>query len=184
MLSDLQVDCFIFSLKHILLIQLMKHLHAYWRLDYIEAPKKSGLKTNPFLDIPKTKNDKSVHLLYRGKHTYIVLNIFPYNAGHLLAVPYNRVDSLEKLASEERADLMETVVKAQQILTKALSPDGFNIGLNVGSAAGAGIPEHLHVHIVPRWNGDTNFMPVIGDTKTLSQALDNMYDRLRLFVDA
>ena len=161
----------------------MEFLHAYWRLNYIEAPKKTDKETNPFAHIPLTKDDRSVYLLYRGPKSYLVLNIFPYNAGHLLAVPYRAVQNLSDLNDAERLDLMATLVKGQAILTEAMQPDGFNIGMNLGKAAGAGIPEHLHIHIVPRWNGDTNFMPVISDTKTLPQALENLWERLKPIAD-
>lgn len=161
----------------------MNHLHAYWRMAYIEAPKKdSGPKCDdPFVEIPKVADEKSVHLLYRGKTGYLVLNTFPYNAGHLLAIPYRAVPALADLTEEERADLMDLIVLGQQILTDALKPQGFNVGFNFGSSAGAGIPKHLHCHIVPRWEGDSNFMPVIADTRTLPASLDMMWERLKKF---
>lgn len=161
----------------------MEFLHAYWRLDYIEAPKTSNTASNPFLEIPKATNDQDVYILYRGLHSYLVLNIYPYNAGHLLAVPYRAIQNLADLTAEERMDLLDTVIKAQSILTTAMKPEGFNIGVNLGQAGGAGIPQHLHIHIVPRWNGDTNFMPVIGKTKTLPQALSHLWERLRPIAD-
>jgi ATP adenylyltransferase len=158
----------------------MKHLHAYWRMQYIEAPKPVNSAT-VFEDIPKATDDKSVHLLYRGRTGYIVLNRFPYNAGHLLVIPYRAAASLAELSPEERADLMDLLVLGQQILADALHPDGFNVGFNFGSAAGAGIPRHLHAHIVPRWDGDSNFMPVLGDARVLVDSLDSMWERLRAF---
>ena len=111
-----------------------------------------------------------------------MLNSFPYNAGHLLAIPYRAVRRLNKLTDEERTDLFNLTAFAEDLLTKALNPEGFNIGMNLGSIAGAGIPNHLHVHIVPRWGGDTNFMPVIGETRVLPSALKDMWKRLRQFV--
>lgn len=159
----------------------MEFLHAYWRMDYIEAPKKNGPRNNPFVEIPLVQDEKSVRILYKGPHSFIVMNIFPYNPGHLMAIPYREVAEMHVLSSEERADLWESVIKAQEILTKGMQPDGFNIGINLGSAAGAGIPQHLHIHIVPRWNGDTNFLPVISQTKSLPQALDHLWDRLKAF---
>jgi len=158
----------------------MDHLHAYWRMEYIEAPKDQTFG-NPFTEMPARGNDKAVHILHRSRLCYLVLNRFPYNAGHLLVVPFREVPELADLNTAERADLMDTVVLGQDILSRALRPDGFNIGLNLGAAAGAGIPRHLHVHIVPRWNGDTNFMPVLGRTRVLPQALDSMWARLREF---
>lgn len=164
----------------------MNHLHAYWRMAYIEAPKEDkGPKCDdPFVEIPKAEDEKSVHLLYRGKTGYLVLNTFPYNAGHLLAIPYRAVPALVDLTPEERADLMDLIVLGQKILTDALHPHGFNVGFNFGASAGAGIPKHLHCHIVPRWEGDSNFMPVIADTRTLPASLDMMWERLKKFTPA
>lgn len=163
----------------------MRRLHAYWRMPYILAPKNpEDVGGNPFTRIPETDNDRSEYILYRGKTGYIVMNRYPYNAGHLLVLPYREVGALKDLTTEERHELMDLIVKAQEILTHALKPDGFNTGFNFGKAAGAGIPSHLHCHIVPRWNGDTNFMPVIADTRVLPDAMDAMWDRLHECVDA
>jgi len=153
-------------------------------MPYIEAPKPETGGGNPFREIPKAKDEKSVHLLYRGPHSYLVLNKFPYNAGHLLAIPYREVAMLGDLTQEERADLMESILRAQRLLTEAFLPDGFNIGFNLGHAAGAGIPQHLHAHIVPRWEGDTNFMPVLGDTRVLPESMDSVWERLKAIIDA
>ena len=155
----------------------MQHLHAYWRMDYIEAPK-DATGSNPFAELPKLGDDRAALIVHRGAAHYIVMNRFPYNGGHLLVVPYREVAELEALTTTERDELMALIVFGKRILQVALKPDGFNIGFNLGSAAGAGIPKHLHAHIVPRWNGDTNFMPVIGQTRVLPQALSALYDRL------
>ena len=155
----------------------MDRLHAYWRMPYILAPKNPD-ESNPFTKIHQTGDDKKEYILYRGTWNYIVMNRYPYNAGHLLVLPFREVDEMEKLELEERHELIDLIVKAQQILTRALKPDGFNIGFNFGKAAGAGIPSHLHCHIVPRWSGDTNFMPVIGDTRVLPDSMDAMWERL------
>ena len=156
----------------------MDHLHAYWRMEYVEAPKSPGGR-NPFSEIPKQGDDDAAFILHRTELCYLVLNRFPYNAGHLLAVPLREVAELERLEPAERVDLFEMIILAKRVLTAALKPDGFNIGFNLGSAAGAGIPEHLHAHIVPRWNGDTNFMPVVGETRVLPELLEETYARLR-----
>jgi ATP adenylyltransferase len=161
----------------------MQHLHAYWRMEYIEVPKGDGFR-NPFSELPKLGDDRAALIVHRSAHCYLVLNKFPYNAGHLLAVPYREVSGLSGLTKDEKSDFMEMLITAEDILRKGLNPDGFNIGLNLGSAAGAGIPKHLHAHIVPRWNGDTNFMPVLGETRVLPQSLDAMWDRLREFCPA
>jgi ATP adenylyltransferase len=161
----------------------MEHLHAYWRLPYIEAPKPAAGGENPFTRLPALGDDRAALILWRGPTSYLILNKFPYNAGHLLAVPYREVAELAGLTPAERADLMETILHGQHILTRALRPDGFNIGFNFGRTAGAGIPGHLHAHIVPRWDGDTNFMPIIAETKILPVALDTLWERLRQFAD-
>jgi len=152
-------------------------------MPYIEAPKPETGDSNPFVAIPLEEDDRKVLIVKRCEHTYIVLNKFPYNAGHLLIVPYREVSELAALTAEEKADFLESIIKGQQILEQAIHPDGFNVGFNLGRAAGAGIPKHLHCHIVPRWNGDTNFMPVLGETKILPESLDAMWQRLRQFVD-
>lgn len=161
----------------------MKHLHAYWRISYIEAPKQSEEEKNPFLTLPQCKDDRKALILYRASSFYIVLNKFPYNVGHLLVVPYRKVIYLGDLSSEEQRDMMAGIIKAQRILEQALQPDGFNIGFNFGRAAGAGIPDHLHCHVVPRWEGDTNFMPVLSETRVLPIALETMWERLHPWVE-
>lgn len=156
----------------------MELLHAYWRMEYIQAPKKSNNeRANPFTGL-RDRDDEEAHIVLRRSHSCVLLNRFPYNAGHLLALPYRAVPELEELTQEERFDLLEAVTTAKVLLRDRLKPDGFNIGLNQGEASGAGIPSHLHFHIVPRWKGDTNFMPVIGDTRVLPMALESMWKHL------
>ena len=162
---------------------LMASLHAYWRMPYILAPKKEEGHGNPFVKIAKTRDDAAEYILLRGRLNYIVMNRYPYNAGHLLVLPYREVSALDDLSQEERHELMDLIMEAQNILIRGLKPDGFNVGFNFGAAAGAGIPSHLHCHIVPRWNGDTNFMPVISNTKVLPDALDAMYQRLNSCIE-
>ncbi|MDD3180182.1 MAG: HIT domain-containing protein [Opitutaceae bacterium] len=154
----------------------MQHLHAYWRMEYIEAPKYPE-GNNPFTALPKL-DDATAFIVHRSQYCYLVLNRFPYNAGHLLAVPFRAVTDLPDLTAAERVDLMELTILGEKMLRAALNPDGFNIGYNLGAAAGSSIP-HLHAHIVPRWAGDTNFMPVIGRTRVLPTSLEVMYQRLR-----
>ncbi len=161
--------------------RMMEHLHAYWRMEYVEAPKLPGEDGNPFTKIPEHPDERAVLLIWRGERTYLVMNRYPYNAGHLLAIPYRAVPDISDLDDAESAELMQTVKRGKEILQKALNPDGYNIGMNLGSSGGAGIPEHLHFHIVPRWKGDTNFMPVIGKTRVLPESLDRMWERLREF---
>ncbi len=154
----------------------MEQLHPYWRMEYIEAPRYPDTQ-RPFSDLPALDDDRTALIVHRSEFSYLLMNRFPYNAGHLLAIPFREVADLEQLNKEERADLMEIIIFAKRLLTVALNPNGFNVGFNLGSAAGGSIP-HLHGHIVPRWNGDNNFMPVIGQTRTLPQSLDAMWERL------
>jgi len=154
----------------------MEQLHAYWRMEYIEAPRYPETK-RPFTDLPALGDDRTALIVHRSDSSYLLMNRFPYNPGHLLAIPFREVRELEELTPAERADLMETIIFAKRLLTAAAKPDGFNVGFNLGSAAGGSIP-HLHGHIVPRWNGDNNFMPVIGQTRTLPQSLEAMWARL------
>jgi ATP adenylyltransferase len=154
----------------------MEQLHAYWRMEYIEAPRYPETK-RPFTELPALGDDRTALIVHRAAYSYLLMNRFPYNPGHLLAIPYREVAELEELTSVERADIMESIVLAKRLLVAAIKPDGFNVGFNLGSAAGGSIP-HLHAHIVPRWNGDNNFMPVIGQTRTLPQSLDVMWERL------
>lgn len=155
----------------------MQQLHAYWRMDYIEAPRYPAAMKRPFTELPAMGDDKAALIVHRSPHSYLVVNRFPYNPGHLLAVPFREVIELEELPRAERADLMEEMVFARRLLSAAMKPDGVNIGFNLGSAAGGSIA-HLHGHIVPRWNGDNNFMPVIGQTRVLPQSLDATWERL------
>jgi ATP adenylyltransferase len=155
----------------------LEYLHAYWRMPYVQAPKPETGGDDPFATLPQ-QDDRTALIVWRGPSTYIILNRFPYNVGHLMAIPYRQAALLSDLTAAERAELMESIVKAQDILQRALNPDGFNIGFNFGRVAGAGVPRHLHAHIVPRWMGDVNFMPVIANTKVLPVALDTMWERL------
>jgi ATP adenylyltransferase len=151
-------------------------LHAHWRMDYIAAPRLPA-GARPFTALPALGDDRATLIVHRTRLSYLMLNRFPYNPGHLLAIPFREVTELEELTAAERADFMDAVIFAKQLLAAALRPDGFNVGLNLGSAAGGSIA-HLHAHIVPRWNGDTNFMPVLGSTRVLPQALDATWLRL------
>ena len=152
----------------------MEYLHAYWRMAYIKAEKRG----NPFTELA-AMDDKEALILYRGEHNFIVLNKFPYTAGHLLILPFREVAELEDLRENEFTEHMRLIIKAKDMLKKGIDPHGYNVGYNFGIAAGAGIPSHLHCHIVPRWQGDGNFMPVLGQTRVLPAALEEMWERLR-----
>jgi len=156
----------------------MQQLHAYWRMDYIEAPRYPATMQRPFTDLPALGDDRAALIVHRSASSYLILNRFPYNPGHLLAVPYREVTDLTQLTAAERADLFEEIVVAQRLLSTALKPEGFNLGFNVGSAVAGGSIAHLHGHIVPRWNGDNNFMPVLGQTRILPQSLDATWEKL------
>jgi ATP adenylyltransferase len=152
-------------------------------MDYIEAPRYPAAMKKPFTDLPALGNDQEALIIHRSPLSYLVLNRFPYNPGHLLAVPFREVTDLEELSAAERADLMEEIIMAKRLQAAAFKPDAYNIGFNLGAASGGSIP-HLHAHIVPRWNGDTNFMPVIANTRALPQSLEATWTRLADMVRA
>jgi ATP adenylyltransferase len=156
----------------------MQQLHAYWRMEYIEAPRYPAAMKRPFTELPALGDDRAALIVHRSKLSYLVLNRFPYNPGHLLAVPFREVTQLQELDREARADLFEEIIFAQEILTKAMKPEGFNIGFNLGQAVAGGSIAHLHGHVVPRWNGDNNFMPVLGQTRILPQSLDATWEKV------
>ena len=156
----------------------MQQLHAYWRMEYIEAPRYPATMQRPFTELPALGDDRAALIIHRSPLSYLILNRFPYNPGHLLAVPFRDVTDLEQLNGTERADLFEEIIFGQRVLSSALDPDGFNIGFNLGSAVAGGSIPHLHGHIVPRWNGDNNFMPVVGQTRILPQSLEATWEKL------
>ncbi len=152
----------------------MEKLWSPWRSQYIESfkEKKSGSKGCIFCSAQNDDlNDDQSLLVFRGEKTFTVLNLYPYNNGHLMVVPYRHVSDISELSAKELTEAMTTMQKLVDALRSISSPEGFNIGANLGKVAGAGIADHIHFHIVPRWNGDTNFMPVIGSVKVLSQDL-------------
>jgi len=152
-------------------------LWAPWRMEYIEKVDRGG---ECILCVkPQARDDEKNYILHRGPLAFVILNVFPYSNGHLMIAPYRHTGDLLDLTDEELAALMAETRLCTRVLTAAMSPQGFNIGLNIGRAAGAGIADHLHLHVVPRWSGDTNFMPVIGDTRVLPQALADSYRALR-----
>ena len=155
----------------------MEYIWAPWRLEFIL--KTGEDKNGCFLcEKPKDKNDAANYVLYRGKYNFIILNAFPYNPGHMLIAPYRHTGKIEELESDESNEHFELVKFGIRLLTEVTKADGYNVGMNLGKVAGAGIADHLHTHIVPRWQGDCNFMPVIGDTKVVPEALAKTYDKL------
>ena len=154
----------------------MDKLWAPWRSKYIYLRKRSGCI---FCLARKSKNTKKLYILERSKHSFSLLNLYPYNNGHVMVAPYRHVKSLELLSDEELLDVISLINKTKVLIDKKMKPHGFNIGLNIGKTAGAGFAGHVHAHIVPRWNGDTNFMPVIAGSKVISESLDSVYELLR-----
>jgi ATP adenylyltransferase len=157
----------------------MDQLHAPWRIEYIRAPKTPADQASVFRRIAESSEDETHLVLARGRSCYALLNNFPYNGGHLMVVPYRQVPDLTDLTDEEMLELMQMSRRCMGALRQTLRPDGFNVGFNLGRVAGAGIVEHLHLHVVPRWQGDTNFMPVLGATRVLPQALQEVASQLR-----
>lgn len=155
----------------------MDKLWAPWRVTYITDILKKD-KGCIFCRMVKEKKDRKNYVLIRKQHAYSVLNLYPYNNGHMLIVPNRHVDDLSKLAKSEREELFDLLDETKVLLAKALHPGGYNIGINLGRTAGAGFPGHLHIHLVPRWNGDVNFMPVTAHTKVISQSLKALYREL------
>jgi ATP adenylyltransferase len=154
----------------------MKHLWSPWRLEYLQMPKADGCI---FCRAVAGDDDRENLVLLRGERVFLILNRFPYNNGHLMVVPYAHVPSLEDLDAPTLAEMMLLLKRGLAALRSAMRPDGFNLGANLGHVAGAGVEEHVHLHLVPRWLGDTNFMPVVGDMRVVPQTWLQTYDQLR-----
>ena len=154
----------------------MEYLWAPWRIKYIQRATEGGCI---LCQKPSENSDEANFILYRGQHNFIILNAFPYNPGHLMVAPYRHTASLQDLRDTEAKEHFEIIKKSLELLKEVMGPAGFNIGLNVGKVAGAGLAEHLHTHIVPRWQGDTNFMQVLADTKVIPEALGSTYRKLK-----
>ncbi len=155
----------------------MDSLWAPWRIKYILRDKEQD--EDCFLcRKPAANDDAKNYILFRERNCFALLNVYPYNAGHVMVCPYQHTGELEDLSPQVLGELMQLTVRSQQLLQRAMNPDGFNIGLNIGLVAGAGLRDHVHVHVVPRWNGDTNYMPVLGETRVVPQALDELYAAL------
>lgn len=157
----------------------METLHAPWRIEYILSPKPE-LKEGLFTRIAQSSDDMENLVIARDRTCFALLNRYPYVGGHLMTVPYKEVADLHGLMDEELADLWKLTRRCLAALTAVMKPDGFNVGINLGKVAGAGIAEHLHIHVVPRWNGDTNFMPVLANTTVLPEALKEIAGKLRV----
>src|SRR5690349_11914126 len=156
----------------------MDTLHAPWRIEYILSPKPE-LKAGLFTRIAQSSDDEANYVIARDRTCFALLNSYPYVGGHLMTVPYKEVPDMNGLTDEELSDLWKLTRRCINALTAVMKPDGFNVGINLGKVAGAGIPGHLHIHVVPRWNGDINFMAVIADTTVLPEALKEVAGKLR-----
>ena len=154
----------------------MKHIWAPWRMEYIQMEKPEGCI---LCQKPKEDNDAPNYILYRGDNNFVIMNSYPYNPGHLMIAPYRHIANLGELTAQELHEHFEMVSQSIELLKRVFNPGGFNIGMNLGKVAGAGIEEHIHTHIVPRWQGDTNFVPVISGVRVIPEALDETYKKLK-----
>jgi ATP adenylyltransferase len=155
--------------------EFVESLWAPWRVEYFERRDRD----RDFLETAANASNDAEHLVvYRRKSGFLIMNRYPYASGHLMAVPYRKVGDLEALTPAERSELMDLAIYAQRLLREIVKAQGFNVGFNLGSAAGAGVDSHIHLHIVPRWVGDHNFMPVIGGTRVISEGLQALYEKL------
>ncbi len=152
-------------------------LWAPWRIEYIENT--SEYEGCIFCDKSKESDDRKNLIVYRGELGFVMMNRYPYNNGHLMVVPYQHTSEFSSLSSEEKLELFNLLEVSLDVLRKVMKPQGFNIGMNLGRLAGAGIADHLHFHIVPRWGGDTNFMPILGHTKVISEGLEQTWEKLK-----
>ncbi len=158
----------------------MKTLWAPWRMTYIK--KGPAASRCIFCTKPRARRDAGNLILHRGRHAFILMNLYPYNSGHVMVAPYAHVDSLERLSPDQALDLLALTNLALRVLRETLRPQGFNLGINLGRVSGAGIEGHVHLHIVPRWNGDTNFMPLFAETRVMPEHLRETYRKLRVRV--
>ncbi len=158
----------------------MDKLWAPWRIDYIRSEKEEGCI---FCDKPASGDDRTMLILYRGEYSFVLMNLYPYNNGHLMIAPYQHTGNTQELSYSSRSEIMELADQTMTIQKNVMNAEGFNYGANIGYSGGAGIADHIHFHIVPRWAGDTNFMPVVGHTKVQVQGLRETYDDLKPHFD-
>ena len=157
----------------------MKKLWAPWRYKYIKNTVAGDQGKCIFCEIVSGKDDKKNLIIHRGEKVYVMLNRYPYNNGHLMVIPYKHFSEIGELSDEEMLEIMKLLSLSIKVIKNKFSSDGLNIGANIGRTAGAGIDDHIHFHVVPRWQGDTNFMPVVGDTKIISQSLEESWEMLK-----
>jgi ATP adenylyltransferase len=159
----------------------MKRLWSPWRLEYLTAP---TVDRCIFCHAAQAAQDRENLVLHRGERAFLILNRYPYNNGHFMSVPYDHVPTLEELDPPTLTEMMMLLNRGLAALRRAMAPDGFNLGANIGHVAGAGIEDHVHIHAVPRWAGDTNFMPVVGDMRVIPQTWLQTYDQLKAALEA
>ena len=153
----------------------MKQLWAPWRMEYVKSEKSDECI---FCSLPKANDDTQNYILHRGQSAFIIMNIFPYNSAHIMVSPFRHIGCLTAQNTEEIKEMNNLTFRSIEIFRAVINPEGFNVGYNIGKAAGAGYDEHIHCHIVPRWTGDTNFMPVLGETKVHPEHLKTTYNKL------
>jgi ATP adenylyltransferase len=158
-------------------------LWAVWRMRYIDSLETRSDEDDIFAELPKLPDGPGNLIVHRGRTCYVVLNLYPYNTGHSMVVPFRAVAEPGLLSDEEALEMMRTVDLVMRALRRGLNAQGFNLGMNLGKIAGAGIPNHLHFHVVPRWSGDTNFMPVVGETKVIPESLEDTYRKVRRAIE-
>ena len=157
-----------------------------WRSQHISErrPKKeNGSDESVFSRLVREDKDEENLILWRGQWVFVIMNLFPYNNGHLMVVPYREIANYEDLTTDEQVEVARTIEYCIKWLKSALQPEGFNVGMNLGKAGGAGIPRHLHVHVVPRWSGDTNFMTAVGEVKVIPEALEDTYRKIKAAIE-
>lgn len=160
----------------------LKQLWAPWRMEFLTGPKPKDVGC-VFCTLPREEEDRKNLILYRAERIFVILNKYPYNNGHLMVVPHRHVSDFTSLTDEELLEMNRYAQHAVSALTETYRPDGYNLGMNLGQAAGAGIKDHLHLHVVPRWGGDTNFLPVIGETKAMPQHLLSSFDAMKPYFE-
>jgi ATP adenylyltransferase len=158
---------------------LVERIWAPWRLEYVKDASKDNEEQCIFCAALNAGDDEASLIVHRGERCFVILNKFPYTNGHLMVAPYEHVDSLEELDAETSAELIALAQRGINALQASYSPHGYNVGVNQGRVAGAGVEHHIHMHVVPRWGGDTNFMPVLGDTRVMNQTLEDSYETVR-----
>jgi len=160
----------------------MDYLWTPWRYAYVTGAQKTS--SCIFCDLPKLGDDAKAHIVHRGRACYIVLNAFPYTPGHVMIVPFAHLDELQKLPTETAHEIMDWSQRMEGVLRRLYTPDGINLGMNIGKAAGAGVAGHIHMHVLPRWVADANFVSVIGETRVLPESLETTYGRIKAALES